>query len=195
MHLNVRTEDDIRSEGDMVDADEVRAKKTEVIQAIKPLDAVQVFADVGANLTSMASIASAIPKTVWTPYYWYPQGDNNPVSQEAYKAAVEKTKTDYPFGFIAFAHDAVVAIAQAAKTANSVETKALIPALEAGSPMGSAGPVAFRKSDHTYVGQMTFIKFGSDQSAKDGFKVFEVVRMPSVDYMEPATPGQKFVIE
>jgi branched-chain amino acid transport system substrate-binding protein len=155
----------------------------------------QVFADVSANLSSMVSIASSVPKTVWTPNYWYAQGDNNPVSQELYKSAVERTGTPYPFGFIAFAHDAVIAIAQAAKSANSVDTKPLIAALEAGKPMGAAGPIVFRKADHTYTGEMTFIKFGADPSAKDGIKVFEVVRMPSVEYMEPATPGQKFSIE
>jgi len=132
---------------------------------------------------------------VWTPDYWHAQGDNNPVSQELYKTAVERTGTPYPFGFIAFAHDAVVAIAQAARSANSVETKALIAALETGKPMGAAGPIIFRKADHTYTGEMTYIRFGADPSAKDGIKVFEVVRMPSVEYMEPATPGQKFSIE
>jgi branched-chain amino acid transport system substrate-binding protein len=156
---------------------------------------VQVFADVSANLNSMATIASSTPKTVWTPAYWHAQGDNNPVSQDVYKMAVERTGTPYPFGFIALAHDALVAIAQAAKTANSTDTKPLIAALEAGSPMGAAGPVTFRKADHTYVGQMTFINFGADPSAKDGIKVADVVRIPSAEHMEPATPGQKFVIE
>jgi branched-chain amino acid transport system substrate-binding protein len=88
----------------------------------------------------------------------------------------------------------VVAIAQAAKSAKSVDTKPLIAALEAGNPMGAAGPIVFRKADHTYVGQMTFIKFGADASAKEGIKVAEVVRMPSNDYVEPASPGQKYVI-
>lgn len=156
---------------------------------------VQVFADVSANLNSMVSIASSTPKTVWTPAYWYAQGDNNPVSQEVYKVAVERTGTPNPFGFIALAHDAVVAIAQAAKTANSTDTKPMIAALEAGAPMGSAGPITFRKADHTYVGQMTFINFGADASAKDGIKVADVVRIPSADHMEPPTPGQKFAIE
>lgn len=156
---------------------------------------VQAFADVGANLSSMISIASSTPKTVWTPYYWYPQGDNNAVSQEVYKIAAEKTGSTNPYGFIALAHDAVLAIAQAAKAANSVDTKPLIGALEAGNPLGAAGPVAFRKADHTYVGQMTFIKFGADTTAKDGVKVAEVVRIPSTEYIEPATPGQKYAIE
>ena len=156
---------------------------------------IQAFVDVSADLRSMISIASATPKTVWTPTYWHAQGDNNPVSQEVYTIASQRTGTPYPFGFIAFAHDAVVAIAQAAKTANSVDTKPLIAALESGSPMGAAGPIVFRKADHTYTGQMTFIKFGADASVKDGIKVAEVVRMPSNEYMEPATPGQKFVLE
>ncbi|CAM3504125.1 ABC transporter substrate-binding protein [Polaromonas hydrogenivorans] len=156
---------------------------------------VQAFADVGANLNSMISIASSAPKTVWTPYYWYPQGDNNPVSQVVYKLAAERTGSANPYGFIALAHDAVIAIAQAAKSANSLETKALIAALEVGNAMGAAGPIVFRKADHTYVGQMCFINFGADASAKDGVKVADVVRMPSSEYMEPPTPGQKYVVE
>ena len=155
---------------------------------------VLTFADVSADLRSMISIASSTPKSVWTPNYWYAQGDNNPVSQEVYKIAAERTGTPYPFGFIAFAHDAVVAIAQAARTAPSLETKAMIAALESGSPAGAAGPIVFRKADHTYTGQMTFIKFGADPSAKEGIKVSDVVRMPSSEHMEPATPGQKYSI-
>ncbi len=155
---------------------------------------VATFADVGADLRSMISIAASVPKSVWTPTYWYPQGDSNPVSQEVYKIAAERTGTPYPFGFIALAHDAVVAIAQAAKAVPSLETKALIAALESGSPAGSAGPIVFRKADHTYTGQMAFIRFGADAASKDGVKVMDVVRIPSTEHMEPATPGQKFSI-
>lgn len=150
---------------------------------------IRVFVDVGADLRSMMSIASATPKTVWTPTYWHAQGDNNAVSQEVYTIASQRTGTPYPYGFIAFAHDAVVAIAQAAKSANSVETKPLIAALESGSRTGAAGSIVFRKADHTYTGQMTFIKFGADASVKDGIKVSEVVRLPSSDYMEWGSTG------
>lgn len=156
---------------------------------------IQAFADVGANLNSMQTIASAIPKSIWTPTYWHAQGDNNPVSQEVYKVASAKTNTAYPYGFIALAHDAVVAIAEAIKTAGADDAKSVIPALEAGKPLGAAGPIVFRKEDHTYVGDMSFINFGGDATAKEGFKVAEVVRMPSLPYMEPATPGKPYVIK
>ena len=156
---------------------------------------VQVFADVGSNLGSMISIASSAPKAVWTPTYWHPQGVNNPVSQEVYKLAVERTGSSYPYGFIALAHDAVVAIAQAAKAVSSLDNKPLIAALETGTPMGAAGKIAFRKADHTYVGEMCFIKFGADANSKDKLSVFDVVRLPSQDYIEPATPGQKYAME
>lgn len=155
----------------------------------------KIFADVSANLSSMSTIATSTPPAVWSPNYWYPQGDNNPVSQAVYKLAVDKTGSPYPFGFIAFAHDAVVAIATAANTAKSTGTKTLISAIEAGSPMGAAGPIAFRKADHTYIGEMTYVKFGADPGAKEGIKVSDVIRLPSKDYMEPATPGQKFTID
>ncbi|CAM3501410.1 ABC transporter substrate-binding protein [Polaromonas hydrogenivorans] len=156
----------------------------------------QVFVDVSANLSSMSSIATSTPKSVWSPNYWYPQGDtNNTVSQAVYKLAVEKTGSSYPFGFVAFAHDAVVAIAEAIKAAKTTETKSLIAAIEAGSPLGAAGPIVFRKADHTYTGEMTYVKFGADPTAKDGIKVSDVVKLQSKDYMEPATPGQKFTIE
>jgi len=155
---------------------------------------IQAFADVGANLSSLASIATSVPRVIWTPYYWYPQGDNNPVSQEAYKIAVERANTPYPFGFIALAHDALLAIGNAVRTAKSVEHRAVIAAMESGRPMGAAGPIIFRKADHTYTGQMTFIKVGADATSKDGIRVADVVRIPSDSYMEPATPGQKYDI-
>jgi branched-chain amino acid transport system substrate-binding protein len=153
------------------------------------------FADVSANLDSMKTIASATPKSVWTPYYWYAPGDGNPVSQELYKVASEQTKTRYPYGFIALAHDAVLAIAKAVEAAGSEDTTKLISALEAGSPMGAVGPIKFRKEDHTYVGQMTFINFGADTSSPDGITVTDVVRRDSLEYMEPPTPGQPYVIK
>lgn len=89
----------------------------------------------------------------------------------------------------------MVAIAAAATTAKSVDVKALIPAIESGSPLGAAGPIVFRKADHTYVGEMTYVKFGADPSAKEGIKVSDVMRLQAKDYMEPATPGQKYVVE
>lgn len=156
---------------------------------------VQVFADVSANLNSMTTISDAIPASVWTPYYWYAQDDGNPVSQELYAAAVERTGTEYPFGFIALAHDAVVALADAMSRAESDDTAAVIAALESGSPMGAAGPIVFREEDHTYTGEMTFLQFGADAEAEGGLSVKEVVRFDSVPYMEPATPGERFVIE
>ena len=61
--------------------------------------------------------------------------------------------------------------------------------------MGAAGKIAFRKADHTYVGEMCFIKFGADANSKDKLSVFDVVRLPSQDYIEPATPGQKYAME
>ncbi len=155
---------------------------------------VQVFADVGANLASLTSIATSMPKAIWTPTYWHPQGDNNPVSQEVYKQASERTGSPYPFGFIALAHDALVAFAHAARTAKTTDTRPLISALEAEKPMGAAGPIVFRKADHTYTGDMCFIKVGADSASKDGLQVAAVERLPSGDYMEPATPGQKFTI-
>jgi len=155
---------------------------------------VQVFADVGANLASLSSIASSVPKAIWTPTYWHPQGDNNAVSQEVYKQATERTGSPYPYGFIALAHDALVAIAHAVRTAKGTESRSVIAALEAEKPMGAAGPVVFRKADHTYTGDMCFIKVGGDASAKDGIKVADVVRIPSGEHMESATPGQKYAI-
>ncbi len=156
---------------------------------------VQVFADVSANLNSMMTIADAVPQSVWTPYYWYAQDDGNPVSQEVHAAAVERTGTEYPFGFIALAHDAVIALAEALTRAGSEETAAVIAALEAGSPMGAAGPILFREEDHTYIGEMTFLNFGADAAAPGGLSVREVVRIDSGPWMEPATPGVAFVIE
>ena len=156
---------------------------------------VQVFADVSASLASMATIANAIPKSVWTPPYWHAPGDPNPISQEVYKTAVVKANTPYPYGFIALAHDAVVAIAEAIKTAPADDAKSILSVIEDQKPMGAVGPIEFRKEDHTYVGTMTFINFGADPSAKDGLKVAEVVRIPSLPYMEPATPGKPYSIK
>ncbi|CAN5690478.1 ABC transporter substrate-binding protein [soil metagenome] len=155
---------------------------------------VEVFADVSANLNSMASIATATPQTVWTPYYWYPQQDKNPVSRELYKAVLDKTGEVNPYGFVIFGHDAVVALAEAAKAAGSLATRPMITALEQGKPLGAGGPIVFRKEDHTYLGEMLFIKFGADAAAKDGISVTDVLRMPSSTYMPAAAPGQKFLI-
>ncbi|MFG1347760.1 ABC transporter substrate-binding protein [Xanthobacter autotrophicus DSM 431] len=156
---------------------------------------IKVFGDVGANLNSMKTIASAVPQSVWTPYYWYAQGDGNPVSQELYKIAVERTGTPFPYGFIGLAHDAVIALADAIKRAGSDNTADVIAALEAGRPLGAAGPVVFRKEDHTYTGEMTFINFGAAPGKPEGLEVNDVVRLSSLDYIEPATPGQPYILK
>lgn len=156
---------------------------------------VKVFADVSANLNSMKTIASAVPQSVWTPYYWYAEDDGNPVSQELYKIATERTGTPFPYGFIALAHDSVIALADAIRRAGSDSAPAVIAALEEGRPLGAVGPVVFRKEDHTYTGEMTFINFGAAPKEPEGLQVNDVVRLPSIDYIEPATPGLPYILK
>lgn len=156
---------------------------------------IKVFADVSANLASMSTIASSLPETIWTPVYWYAPDDPNPLSKQVHEAAVAKTGAKYPFGFIALAHDAVVALAEGLRTAGADDTRAIIAAIESQRGEGAIGPIEFRKEDHTYVGNMTFARFGADAAAEDGLSVAEVVRMPALPYMEPATPGQPYAIQ
>lgn len=156
---------------------------------------IEVFADVGANLASMTAIASSLPETVWTPVYWYAPDDPNQLSKDVHEAAVAKTGAKYPFGFIALAHDAIISLAEGLKVAGTEDTNAIIAAIETQRVNGAVGPIEFRKEDHTYVGNMTFARFGSDAAAPDGLSVADVMRIPALPHMEPATPGQAFVIE
>ena len=61
--------------------------------------------------------------------------------------------------------------------------------------MGAAGKIMFRKEDHNYLSELTFINFGSDAKEADGWKMFEVLRVDSAPFMEPATPGKKYEIQ
>lgn len=108
--------------------------------------------------------------------------------------AVEMTGAKYPFGFIAMAHDAVLSIADGITQAGSEATSEVIAAIETSEPKGAMGPVVFRKADHTYMGEMTFINFGGDASADDGLAVHDVVRIPAEAFMEKATPGIPYKI-
>jgi branched-chain amino acid transport system substrate-binding protein len=155
---------------------------------------IKVYVDVVMEMQLVGALGSNVPANVWTQTPWYHAADpSNTVSRDLYQALQARDSNNkFPFGYTAYGHDSVLAFAEAVRAAKSTDVPAVRAAMEAGSPMGAAGPIKFRKEDHNYLSEMVFINFGSDAKEKDGWKVFEVEKLDSALFMEPATPGKKF---
>ena len=63
--------------------------------------------------------------------------------------------------------------------------------VETETPQGALGNIHFRKEDHGFAGDLTYIRFGRDDKNANGWSVFETAQLPGAEFLEPATPGKK----
>ncbi len=156
----------------------------------------QVVVDLGGELQMAQALGEGLPKNIWSPTPWFAGAyAENEIARTLNEKTQAQLNTKYPFGYVQYAYDAVIAFAEGLKAAGPDDPKALAQAIRNGSPMGAGGPVVFRKEDNSYLGDLTYLNFGSDAGSEGGWKMIEVVRIPSKDLIEPATPGAKYEIQ
>jgi branched-chain amino acid transport system substrate-binding protein len=145
------------------------------------------------NELAIARAMGATTPMLWGWTGWYPYGDpDNAVCAEAVEMYKESSGQDYPSAFFGFGHDSIVSLVDGLEKAGSPDSAKMIPAIEESTPVGCLGPISYRREDHTFAGLLTFIRFGHDKNDPKGWNVFEVEHLNGSDYLEPATPGQKF---
>lgn len=141
------------------------------------------------------SVAKALGKgmleSLWSWTAWFPQGvTDNAASDRLHEAYIALRDDPYPNWYVGVAHDCIMTLATAIATTGSTANADLVPAIEAQSFQGATGNVAFRTEDHGFAGDLTYIRFGRDESAEQGWSVFDTLQMAGAPYLEPATPGR-----
>lgn len=127
---------------------------------------------------------------MWVGAHWYAGAfENVPMSRELYKEYVTRTGDHYPTGFVAEAHAAVRAYAEAIKRSGSTETDAIVSAMEGLTWDTACGPRTFRKEDHQAIKPVVFYRLRGANNA-DGFEVAEFETVPGETVIDDATPGQ-----
>jgi len=148
--------------------------------------------------TSLFSVGKAMkkqtPQNFWTGCSWlYDAFKQYPMAQEFNRLAVAETKTTTVDPFLAQAHIAVTAVASGVRNAKSTSTEVVIPAIETTTFDSVYGPTKFRPEDHQLYFDVGFVRLGPDES-ESGWKIYDFVQVKAADAIEPASPGQKFVL-
>jgi branched-chain amino acid transport system substrate-binding protein len=150
----------------------------------------KVIIDSGNELMVAKAMKQDLPE-MWVGAHWIAAGFKDvAVSRELHAEATRRTKDANPLGFVSEAHAAVVAYAKAIQAAGSVETQAVLSALESIKFETATGTRSFRKEDHQAIRPSVFFKVRGSAKSSDGFEVLEVMRIPGADVIDPPTPGQ-----
>jgi len=152
----------------------------------------KLLCDSANELTVAKALGKNMLESTWSWTAWYPQAmKDNPSSDALHKAYTELRNDPYPNWYVGVSHDCIATIAEGIKATKSIEAADLIPAIENLSFQGATGNVTFRKEDHAFAGDLTYIRFGRSDTTETGWEVFETVHMAGAEFLEPATPGQK----
>jgi branched-chain amino acid transport system substrate-binding protein len=154
----------------------------------------QLMCDSANELAIAKAMGNNTPQSLWSWTAWYPQAaKNNPISDAVHKAYVEKRSDDHPNWYVGVAHDCITTLAHSVTKTNSISAVDLVPSIEQETLQGAVGNIHFRKDDHAFAGDLTYIRFGRDEADPKGWNVFDTVQIPGEAFLEPATPGKKLV--
>lgn len=154
-----------------------------------------VIVDNGGELQMAQALGADMHPNMWSPTPFYAGAlPDSPMAQELHERASAALGDPYPFGYIGYGHDAIIAFAEGIRAAGSTDIDAVRTAIETGSPEGALGPVVFRAEDHAYLGTLFNLNFGADANAPEGWSILGTYTTSADDYIEPASPGERFVI-
>ncbi|SUY28117.1 amino acid/amide ABC transporter substrate-binding protein (HAAT family) [Aminobacter aminovorans] len=152
----------------------------------------KVLCDSANEFAIAKAMGANTPASLWSWTGWYPAANKgNPVSDEVHKAYIKLRGDEYPNWYIGVSHDSILTIANAVAKAGSLDAAKLIPTIETETPQGALGKIQFRKEDHGFAGDLTYIRFGRDDKNANGWSVFETAQLPGAEFLEKATPGSK----
>lgn len=127
----------------------------------------------------------------WSGFHWYYEANKgNPLSDDLFDKYVAKTGDNYPMGWAAEAHAAIMAYKGAIELAGTTETADVIAGLKGLSFDSATGMRRIRAEDNQAIknAELAFIEPSS--SAPDGFEVTDYVSLEGDQVIEPARPGQ-----
>lgn len=151
----------------------------------------KLLCDSANELAVAKALGKNMLESTWSWTAWYPQAmKENAASDALHKAYTDLRNDPYPNWYVGVAHDCIATLAEGVKVTNSTASADLIPAIEDISFQGATGNVTFRKEDHGFAGDLTYIRFGRSESSETGWEVFDTVQIAGADFLEPATPGK-----
>jgi len=166
------------------------------IRQAEPFDFFANIRAIAANNigASPGALSVAIPDFFTASCYWHPMGfEGLPMTAEfveRYKAKTGSAEVDV---FATMAHTAIFGFAGAIKAAGSTETDAVIKAMES-QPFDSLhGPLSYRQADHQLLLDSNYVELGRPAEGT-GFVTKRFVSIPVEEVIEPATPGEAFVL-
>ncbi|RZL91970.1 MAG: ABC transporter substrate-binding protein [Variovorax sp.] len=155
----------------------------------------KVIGEAGTELMIAKAMQKSTPQNLWGVTFWAPELEpfksEFPVSKQLSEYIVKVAGTPHVPGIVQASHRSALAIFNAVKKANSIETEAVIQALEGLQFDSAAGPYRIRKEDHQGIGSFYFAKIGA-RDAAPGYGLEQVVRLDESEIVEPAAPGKKY---
>jgi len=155
----------------------------------------KVIGEAGTELMIAKAMQKSTPNNLWGVTFWAPELEpfksSFPLSRKLMEGIVKVTGNAHPPGIVQATHRSALAIFNAVKKAGSIESPAVIKALEGLQFDTAAGPYLIRKEDHQGVGSAYFAKIGAREAAP-GYGLEDVIVLNEADVVEPPSPGKKF---
>ena len=155
----------------------------------------KVIGEAGTELMIAKAMQKSTPSNLWGVTFWAPELEpfksSFPLSRKLMEGIVKVTGNAHPPGIVQATHRSALAIFNAVKKAGSIESPAVIKALEGLQFDTAAGPYLIRKEDHQGVGSAYFAKIGAREAAP-GYGLEDVIVLNEADVVEPPSPGKKF---
>jgi len=158
-------------------------------------DKFKVTLDRGNDTTFAKALGTLLPREYWMTSGWQPEAYRDRPSSVAFEkeAAAARVGGGAPGGFTFTGHLAISALASGVRGAKSTDTAAVIQAMETLPVESAIGPLRFRKEDHQMLSEVSFAQV-TGQDSPEKYKVVRSKRYPTVDLVEPASPGKPLVL-
>jgi branched-chain amino acid transport system substrate-binding protein len=148
--------------------------------------------DVLIDATNELAIPQAMGKITpphWIGFHWYYGAyKDNPMAKKLYED-YDKEYKEYPWGFVAEAHSAMIAYKAAIEKAKSTDTKAVIKALEGLTFDSASGKRTIRAEDHQTIKDVNLVHVVPTEEAP-GWKIDEIKVYTGDGLIEPPSPGK-----
>jgi branched-chain amino acid transport system substrate-binding protein len=154
----------------------------------------KVIGDAGNEVVTAKALQKNLPNNFWSVSYWNHGVEpfvSNPLSKQLYDDYVAMTGDKNPPGLVMAGHRAALGLFNGVKKAGSVDSEAVINALEGITFDTAGGPYTIRKEDHQGLG-FNYYAHLSGSDTEPFYAVSEMIRVPEAEMAEPPSPGQKF---
>jgi branched-chain amino acid transport system substrate-binding protein len=154
----------------------------------------KVIGEAGTELLIAKAMQKSLPPNLWTISFWVPGiegSQRNPLSQPLLEGYAKLTGDQHPAGIVHSSHRAALGLFNGVKKAGTIDTAAVIAALEGLDFDCAMGAYHIRKEDHQGLGNAYVAKL-SVMDASPGYGITDAVILNEAEVAEPPTPGKKF---